>query len=192
MQLDRSGTRELPGQRMLAPARPDQENTHRASLVRPAAAFAYDHRVDDAASSTGSTATLTRGDLRRVRDRALFADDAVYRYHPWDGAGSEVVGREAIIASWLGDRDDPGSWSAEYRPWLVAGDRAVAVGCPATSARIGRRSSASTTTSSSAASTPRGAAASSPSTSCAAASSASAAINRAPRRARVPHPSRRG
>ena len=29
---------------------------------------------------------------------------------------------------WLGDRDEPGSWTAEYRPWLVVGDRAVAVG----------------------------------------------------------------
>jgi ketosteroid isomerase-like protein len=59
---------------------------------------------------------------------ALFGEDAVYRYHPWDGPESEVVGRDAIIASWLGDRDDPGSWSADYRSWLVAGDRAVAVG----------------------------------------------------------------
>jgi ketosteroid isomerase-like protein len=58
----------------------------------------------------------------------LFAEDAVYRYHPWDGPGSELAGRESIVASWLGDRDDPGSWTAEYRPWLVAGDRAVAVG----------------------------------------------------------------
>ena len=58
----------------------------------------------------------------------LFSEDAVYRYHPWDGPGSELAGRESIVAAWLGDRDEPGSWTAEYRPWLVARDRAVAVG----------------------------------------------------------------
>lgn len=56
---------------------------------------------------------------------ALFSEDAEYRYHPWD---EPVVGREAIVESWLSDRDEPGSWTAEYRPWLVDGDQAVAVG----------------------------------------------------------------
>jgi len=32
------------------------------------------------------------------------------------------------VTSWLEDRDDPDSWAAEYRPWLVNGDSAVAVG----------------------------------------------------------------
>jgi ketosteroid isomerase-like protein len=59
----------------------------------------------------------------------LFNEDAVYRYHPWDEpTPSRVRGRDAIVASWLGDQDAPGSWTAEYRPWIVAGDRAVAVG----------------------------------------------------------------
>jgi ketosteroid isomerase-like protein len=59
----------------------------------------------------------------------LFSEDAVYRYHPWDEpTPSHVRGRDEIVASWLGDRDAPGSWTAEYRPWLVNGDRAVAVG----------------------------------------------------------------
>jgi ketosteroid isomerase-like protein len=59
----------------------------------------------------------------------LFSEDAVYRYHPWDEpTPSQVRGRDAIVASWLGDRDPPRSWTAEYRPWIVAGDRAVAVG----------------------------------------------------------------
>jgi len=59
----------------------------------------------------------------------LFAEDALYRYHPWDEpAPSHVRGRDAIVASWLEDEDASGSWSAEYRPWLVHGDRAVAVG----------------------------------------------------------------
>jgi SnoaL-like domain len=58
----------------------------------------------------------------------LFADGAVYRYHPYDEGDDVVVGRSAIVASWLGDRDDPGSWSAEYEPFAVDGERAVAVG----------------------------------------------------------------
>jgi ketosteroid isomerase-like protein len=60
--------------------------------------------------------------------RALFAEDAVYRFHPWDEGADAVTGREAIAANWLETPDDPGSWTAEYRPWAVDGDRAVAVG----------------------------------------------------------------
>lgn len=59
---------------------------------------------------------------------ALFSADAVYRYHPWDEAGDAVEGREAIVASWLEAPDEPGSWTAEYRPWAVDGEHAVAVG----------------------------------------------------------------
>jgi hypothetical protein len=55
----------------------------------------------------------------------LFSEDAEYRFHPWD---EPVRGRDAIVAAWLEDRDDPGSWTAEYRPWAIEGDRAVAVG----------------------------------------------------------------
>jgi ketosteroid isomerase-like protein len=59
----------------------------------------------------------------------LFSDDALYRYHPWDEpAPSRVRGRDAIVASWQEHEDPPGSWTAEYRPWLVHDDRAVAVG----------------------------------------------------------------
>jgi len=32
------------------------------------------------------------------------------------------------VASWLEEKDPPGSWAAEYRPSLVHDDRAVAVG----------------------------------------------------------------
>ena len=72
-------------------------------------------------------------DAWRSYDRAaigdLFSEDAVYRYHPWDEPSpSHVRGRDAIVASWMEDRDAPGSWSAEYRPWIVSGTRAVAVG----------------------------------------------------------------
>src|SRR5918996_3944054 len=59
---------------------------------------------------------------------ALFTEDAVYRWHPWDETTEAAHGRDAIVASWVGDADEPGSWEAEYRPWAVDGDRAVAVG----------------------------------------------------------------
>ena len=55
----------------------------------------------------------------------LFSEDIEYRYHPWD---EPVRGRDALVKDWFSDRDEPGSWTAEYRPWLVAGDDAVAVG----------------------------------------------------------------
>ena len=55
----------------------------------------------------------------------LFSEDVEYRYHPWD---DPVRGRAALVEDWLGDRDEPDTWTAEYRPWLVAGDNAVAVG----------------------------------------------------------------
>lgn len=56
---------------------------------------------------------------------ALFGEHAQYRYHPWD---EPVVGRDAIVESWLDDRDEPGSWGARYEPWAIDGDRAVATG----------------------------------------------------------------
>jgi len=56
---------------------------------------------------------------------ALFAEDATYRYHPWD---EPVRGRTAIVASWLEEPDASGTWDARYEPWAVDGERAVAVG----------------------------------------------------------------
>ena len=55
----------------------------------------------------------------------LFAEDAEYRYHPYD---DPERGRDAIVAGWLEDPDEPGSWEARYAPLLVEGDRAVAAG----------------------------------------------------------------
>jgi hypothetical protein len=55
----------------------------------------------------------------------LFSADATYRYHPYD---EPLVGRDAIVASWLGEREDPGSWEASYAPLLVDGDRVVVTG----------------------------------------------------------------
>lgn len=59
---------------------------------------------------------------------ALFTEDATYSYHPWDAGDAVVRGRDAIVADWRDDLDEPGSWEAEYRPLLIEGDRATAVG----------------------------------------------------------------
>jgi ketosteroid isomerase-like protein len=65
---------------------------------------------------------------------ALFTEDATYAYHPY---GESLRGREAIASSWLGDRDEPGSWEASYAPLLIEGDRAIVTG--ETSYTNGRR-----------------------------------------------------
>ena len=65
----------------------------------------------------------------RTYDRDAIADlfslGASYAYHPYD---EPLQGRAAIVADWLDERDEPGSWEAAYRPLLIAGDRAVATG----------------------------------------------------------------
>jgi ketosteroid isomerase-like protein len=58
----------------------------------------------------------------------LFTEDASYRWHPWDDEEETAHGRAAIVAAWLADRDEPGTWTAEYHPWVIEGDRAVAAG----------------------------------------------------------------
>jgi hypothetical protein len=63
----------------------------------------------------------------------LFAEDIAYRYHPYD---EPIVGRDAVVASWLGEdesgvastRDAPGTYEAEYSPIAVDGDTVVATG----------------------------------------------------------------
>lgn len=55
----------------------------------------------------------------------LFTEDAVYSYHPYD---EPLRGRQAIIESWLGERDEPGSWEASYTPLMLEEDRAIATG----------------------------------------------------------------
>jgi ketosteroid isomerase-like protein len=63
----------------------------------------------------------------------LFADDINYRFHPGD---DPIVGRDAVVQSWLGegdypdasDRDEPGTYEAAYKAVAVEGDRAVATG----------------------------------------------------------------
>ena len=62
----------------------------------------------------------------------LFSEDVAYRYHPYD---DPVLGREAVVASWLGDatpeassRDAMGTFDASYAPVAVDGDVVVAAG----------------------------------------------------------------
>ena len=60
---------------------------------------------------------MTRDDVQRWLDRYV---------DPYDEEA--VVGREAIVADWRDDQDEPGSWSAHYEPWAIDGDRAVVIG----------------------------------------------------------------
>jgi hypothetical protein len=66
---------------------------------------------------------------------ALFSPEAVYRYRPH---GDEIVGREAIVESWLeDDPDEPGTYEAEYGVIALDGDVAVATGTSTYLARPG-------------------------------------------------------
>ena len=57
---------------------------------------------------------------------ALFSDDARCWYHPFD---EPVVGRDAIVESWLGDAKDPsGTYDGDYHCLVVEGDTAVTQG----------------------------------------------------------------
>jgi ketosteroid isomerase-like protein len=65
-------------------------------------------------------------DPELIRD--LFTVDAAYRYRPYGGDDHAARGIDAIVEAWLEEDDPPGSWEAEYEPYAVDGDRAVAVG----------------------------------------------------------------
>lgn len=58
----------------------------------------------------------------------LFTDEVVYSYRPWRDDTNTVTGRDAVVASWQEDPDDPAVWEAEYAPYAVDEDKAVAVG----------------------------------------------------------------
>ena len=68
----------------------------------------------------------------------LFSADVAYRYHPFD---EPVTGRDAVVASWLGEddaadagsgtastRDAPDTYDAHYAPVAVDGSTVVATG----------------------------------------------------------------
>ena len=57
--------------------------------------------------------------------RELFSENADYRYHPWD---EPISGRDAIVSDWLDSPDAAGTYEGKYAPYVVDGDRAVAVG----------------------------------------------------------------
>jgi ketosteroid isomerase-like protein len=68
----------------------------------------------------------------RDQVEALFAEDISYRYHPYD---DPIEGREAVVASWMGEgddedssRDEPGTYEAFYRVVAADDDMAVAIG----------------------------------------------------------------
>jgi hypothetical protein len=56
---------------------------------------------------------------------ALFSADAVVYYTPY---ATPVMGRDAIIASWLDHPDAPDSWKADYWPHMIEENRAVTRG----------------------------------------------------------------
>jgi SnoaL-like protein len=56
---------------------------------------------------------------------SLFTDDATYSFHPYD---EPVVGRQAIVDSWLNDPDEPGTFEAAYQPIAIDADVAVVNG----------------------------------------------------------------
>ena len=63
----------------------------------------------------------------------LFSEDVLYRYYSY---AEWVVGREAVVASWLAEdtdaqgstRDEPGTYDAAYAPVAVDGEVVVATG----------------------------------------------------------------
>lgn len=68
-------------------------------------------------------------DAWRLNDPAaigdLFSLDVRYAFDPF---GEAVVGRAAVVAAWLADPDEPGSWEADYEVLAVDGDTFVAHG----------------------------------------------------------------
>ncbi len=74
--------------------------------------------------------TLTHADFQAWLDRYvaawkayepdaigdLFGEGATYRYHPED---DPIVGRDAIVAEWLRDPDQTGTYEARYQPLAI-------------------------------------------------------------------------
>ena len=55
----------------------------------------------------------------------LFTEGVSYSYR----AGTDVVtGRDAVVADWLKEPDDPSSWDARYEPLAIDGEVHVARG----------------------------------------------------------------
>jgi hypothetical protein len=88
------------------------------------------HVREDQMDRAGFAAWLDRYvDAWRLNDPVaigdLFSADVRYAYAPFDEA---VVGRAAVVASWLAEPDAPGSWNADYEVLAIDGDSFVAHG----------------------------------------------------------------
>jgi hypothetical protein len=55
----------------------------------------------------------------------LFSEEAEYHYRPRD---EPVRGRQAIVDSWLADRDAPGTYDGRYSPLAIDGEVHVSHG----------------------------------------------------------------
>ena len=55
----------------------------------------------------------------------LFSADAEYRYHPQD---EPLKGRDEIVANWVENKDDPGTYDAKYEVAAIDGETHVANG----------------------------------------------------------------
>jgi hypothetical protein len=56
---------------------------------------------------------------------ALFSEDAEYLYGPYH---EPIMGSDAIVQSWLQNRDSEGTYEGKYMPMLIEGNTAVANG----------------------------------------------------------------
>ena len=57
---------------------------------------------------------------------ALFSEDAVYRWHPWEDTRSGARGQSEIVEAWLKDPDEPGTWDLRCVPVAVNEGEGVA------------------------------------------------------------------
>ena len=110
----RRGLRELPGERVLAPARTDQESTHRASI-------GVGFRMWITPTFSGGSTPTSRPGEPTTRKRSAGSSRKTPATATTRDEGDDVVeGRAAIVASWLEDRDEPGSLDGRVPP---VGDR---------------------------------------------------------------------
>jgi hypothetical protein len=88
------------------------------------------HTQEDLMDRAGFAAWLERYvDAWRLYDAVaigdLFSADIRYAYDPF---GEAIIGRAEVVASWLDEPDQPGSWQAEYEVLAVDSDVFVAHG----------------------------------------------------------------
>jgi hypothetical protein len=62
-------------------------------------------------------------DEQKISD--LFTDEVLYKYSPQDEG---LKGRDAVVKSWLDEKDDPDTYDASYEVLAIDGDTHVANG----------------------------------------------------------------